>query len=241
MNTAFLTSRARGGLFNRIVNTEPANLIGYWPLDETSGTVARDYSGRGNNGAHSGVTLGQPGIGDGCTSPLYDGSTSYTNIYSTALAAAFNGAEGTLLIWAKVANAGVWADNANVYRIATLTADANNYVDIQHYTTGVLYWESAAGATAKSVSLASLSTLGWMCIGITGSVSADQLIAYYNGAQTGSTQTGLGTWVGALAAGGCLLGTANTGPAYQWSGSLAHCALWSKALTPAQIAYIGKP
>ena len=36
--------------------------VGYWKLNETSGTTAYDSSGNGNNGTlHGGITLNQPG------------------------------------------------------------------------------------------------------------------------------------------------------------------------------------
>ena len=39
--------------------------IAYWPLWEAAGAVAEDISGNGFDGAYTGVTLGQTGIGDG--------------------------------------------------------------------------------------------------------------------------------------------------------------------------------
>ena len=58
----------------------------YWPLNESSGTVANDYSGNGHNGAQNGgITLGaagpQPptfsGFSAGKTAYLLDGSSGY--------------------------------------------------------------------------------------------------------------------------------------------------------------------
>jgi len=61
--------------------------VGYWPLDETSGTIAFDYAGT-NNGAYEGnYQLGQAGLpataGIGPnTSVYFDGSTAYVDISS---------------------------------------------------------------------------------------------------------------------------------------------------------------
>ena len=41
--------------------SEPG-LLGYWRFDETSGSMAHDYSTRGNDGTVSGATMGQTGI-----------------------------------------------------------------------------------------------------------------------------------------------------------------------------------
>src|SRR5437763_1786933 len=53
------------------------NPIGYWRLNETSGTTANDLSGNGNNGTYGpGVTLGQPGLPPGVPgdkAALFDG------------------------------------------------------------------------------------------------------------------------------------------------------------------------
>lgn len=46
----------------------PTDYIGYWPLDETSGTVADDISGNGNNGVVSGATWSANGKANGCLS-----------------------------------------------------------------------------------------------------------------------------------------------------------------------------
>jgi hypothetical protein len=44
------------------------NYIGYWPLDATSGTVAADLSGNGDNGVVSGATWNSAGRINGCLS-----------------------------------------------------------------------------------------------------------------------------------------------------------------------------
>ncbi|MFV1969356.1 MAG: hypothetical protein ACC628_28375, partial [Pirellulaceae bacterium] len=59
---------------------------------EASGSISDDLSPQGNDGAYTGVTLGQPGIGDGRTCPLFDGANDYNNIYSAALNTDFDGA-----------------------------------------------------------------------------------------------------------------------------------------------------
>ena len=54
--------------------------IAYWPLDETSGTIAYDQSGNGYNGTYNGSIIlndymSIPGTGGGA--PKFDGSTTY--------------------------------------------------------------------------------------------------------------------------------------------------------------------
>jgi hypothetical protein len=59
----------------------PDDYIGYWNLNETSGTVAADSSGNGNNGIVSGATWNTGGQNGGCLS--FNGSNSYVRINRT--------------------------------------------------------------------------------------------------------------------------------------------------------------
>jgi len=71
---------------------------------------------------------------------------------------------------------------------------------------------------------------------MTWSKSADQMKAYYAGGQTGATQTVLGNWTEALSATRSNIGARSTTPDQIWNGYLAHCAIWNRALAPAEIA-----
>ena len=212
-----------------------SSIVGYWPLNERLGATAFDVSGRGFHGAHTGIAPDQPGPGWGIAT-LYDGANDFTNVYSDALVAAFNGAEGTLAIWAKVSGAGVWTD-ATARKIAQIRVNVNNYVDIgRTATNSQLNFVYTAGATSKNVaSTVAGGITQFIQCAISWSQSGDQLKAYVNGKQTGTTQTGLGTWSGVLGATVCLVGATNTIPGSVWSGSIAHVALWSTPLTAQQI------
>jgi hypothetical protein len=237
MSVGLATPRQRT-CFDKVRGTRPDKLIAYFPLDESSGLVAYDRSGNGRNGAHTAVTLGQPGIGDRRTTGSYNGTTSYTNIYSAGLASAFSGAEGTLVVWAKVANAGVWTDAAIRY-IAGLQVDTNNRLRIVKWSTNnSLTLAYTAGAATKQAA-PTLTDVGWFSAGMTWSKSTDQALFYVKGVATGAAQTSLGTWAGALSATSCNLGANVNTPTYPWSGLIGHAAFWSTALTPAEMAYLG--
>jgi hypothetical protein len=60
--------------------------------------------------------------------------------------------------------------------------------------------------------------------------------AHVNGSQVGSTQTGLGAWVGALNSQLCSVGAASNIPQRVVDGRVAHCAILGTALTQPQIA-----
>lgn len=226
---------------NKVIAVAPASLIAYWPMAEASGSTAVNEEGTAaRNGTYPAPTatptLGQAGIGDGRTAPTFDGG-DYVTIQTASLAAAFNGAEGTLAGWFKVSAAGDWTDGAerNVVRFAV---DGNNSVHLRKHTTNNnLLWLYAAGGTGKLVTLATAAPLTWQHMAITWSAAADQMKAYINGAQTGATQTGLGIFAGSLSTSLTFIG-ANTSIANFWKGGLAHVAAWTTPLSAAQILSI---
>lgn len=210
--------------------------IAYWPMDESSGAVAFDRSGNSRNGAYTGVALGATGIGDGRTSASFDGTTSYNNVFGASLAAAFNNQEGTAIVWIKASASGIWTDGVN-RRFLRFAVDANNQVvfnkSSSNNNTDILY---VAGSVTKGVTVSTFGgSTAWNCIGITWSKSADQVKAYGNGVQVSATTTGLGVWAGSIAATTTLIGAFVTTPTNVWSGSLAHCAIWNRALSAAEM------
>ncbi len=219
--------------------------IAYWPMGERFGSTAYGAV-NGFNGAITGATLGEPGIGDGLTSMLFDGANDFVNIGVAGLLALFDGAlgsEGTVMIWAQVAIAGDWTDGATrscfiveesfgSNRISIVKANANNRLD----------WRYQAAGTTELVSRAETTT-GWMHLAKTWSKSADELIAYFNGVQEGATQTGLGVWGDNVQAARMNIGATSTTPAEGWHGRLAHAVVFPRPLTPAevQLAYRARP
>lgn len=181
----------------------------------------------------------------GCTSirldlmcPATNGGIAYFDDISQKSTVRFNGAEGTLLIWAKVANAGVWTDGLSRF-VVRLAVDANNWIKLFKYTDNFLYWQYKAAGTLKSVN-AALTPSAFFCMAMAWSKSGDALKAYYGGSQQGATQVGLGTWAGALDATGATIGSSSLVPTDLWFGNIAMAALWSRALIPAQVAYVSK-
>lgn len=226
---------------NLVLNTSPANLVAYWPLNETSGTNADDKQTSTNaDGTYTGTfTLGQPGIGDGNTSVLFDGLTARVNL-TDALAALngagkFNGAAGTISGFAKVSAVGVWTDTTTDY-MAEFGADANNRVQLDKSANNTIQLAYRAGGTLTQIQ-ATVSALTFFHFAITWNKAADQVMAFINGAQAGTTQTGLGVWAGVLAATFTGIGDfRSTSSSAPWNGWLAHIAMWNIALTPSQIA-----
>jgi len=219
--------------YRKIKSLFGSSIIGYWPLWELAGAVAADISGSGRNGAYTGVDLGYPGIGDGRKSPYFDGTHDYVNVYSAGLAGAFNGDEGTILVWGKVYDAGVWTDGS--YRnLCMFYVDASNYVTIRKNNTNTLGWRYDAGGSLKTLTL-TVTPLTQMCIGLTWSKSNDRMRGFFSGRQIGTDQASLGAWAGALSATTTGIGGYYFPVQYPWYGYLAHGVLLNREATPAEM------
>ena len=221
------------------VGYDPSSLILYHPMNESVGGVAIDYSPEGNDGAYTGVTLGQPGIGDGLTCPLFDGANDFNNIYSVPFDADFNGAEGTVLLWRQPINVGVWTDGVIRYFVH-LYVDPNNEVRIiKAGAANTVFMGYRAGGVLLSATSAAEFDIGFNCYGVTWSALADEVRGFKDGAQLGATINGLGVWAGPLLASRTLIGAATIAPANVWDGYEAHVAVYSAPQPPAVMAYLG--
>ena len=221
---------------NADVGYDPSSLILYHPMNESAGGVAIDHSPEGNDGAYTGVTLGQPGIGDGLTCPFFDGVNDYNDFYSLGLNADFDGDEGTILQWVMFNAVGDWTDG-NQHYFTTITGTGEQ-IFLSKSAANTLRWYRRAGGVTDLITIGGYADVDWMPLAVTWSVLADQLIAYKDGAQAGAIQVGLGAWATALGINGCVIGAINNTPTNPHIGLEAHTALYTAPLTPAVIAYL---
>lgn len=220
---------------DKVLATQSANLIAYWPLWEAAGSVADNYEGTAaRDGAYTGVTLGQAGIGDGRTCPYFDKVNDLVAIYSASLDGAWDPQEVTIAGWLRVYDAATWlADSLNACQ---LRATADNYISILKKTDGTLRYRYEANNVQHEVLSAVQSSTDWLHVALTASKSGDAVKAYLGGAQIGVTKTGVGTWVGALDDARTLLGSGVKTAGDKWYGWEAHWALWKTPLTGPEIA-----
>ena len=216
------------------------NPIAYWPLNELAGATAVNYGsiGAAGNGTYTGVDLAQIAAPGGGLAPLWSGA-DICNIYSAALNAAFNGQLGSMSIWWKVLNAGVWTDATNRIMFM-LSPDGANKVSLDKpatdNTVDTLY--VAGGTPAVGLGTTAYNNTNWNCSTCTFSKVANAVIFYVNGTPV-ATSVILGTYVGALSAVRCSIGALTpAAPVAPWSGYLAQCAVWNSVLTPAQVTSI---
>lgn len=209
--------------------------IAYWPLWETSGTVANCLVNSAQNGTYSSDVSTWPvsiGIGDGNTAPNFDGTNDWINIFTAAFQAAWNGDEFSILMWKRAANAGVWTDGNTRHHILLWT-DWNNYTRSVTFGAGTNEHRRTANAVFQAVTPIGLATAAWIVAVYTASVANNRFRLYWNGPQFGADQVGLNAWVGALNATGASIGGRNVAPAGQrWQGQIAHVAIYNYELTP---------
>ncbi len=226
--------RLAGSYASKVLATAPANLLAYWKLDELSGSVAHDSSGNGRHGTYqNGVTLNGATFEDGSPAASFDGINDYVDVYSSSLASAFNGSEGTLLVWVRSSALGLTGRH-DAFRIAG--ASTSRVTLIKGTPASSVTESYLAGGVTNNVSLPYDGT-DWFQSIISWSKSADAVKVYLNGSLVGSA-TGLGSWVGELDLASVVLGAVNTSGTFSWDGSLAHAALWDTALNTTQIAHL---
>lgn len=196
----------------------------YWPLNEESGTqVTEVINGAGWHGTYSGVTVGNGTGPDGQACPLFDGVNDLGDIFTASLQAAWDGDEGSLLIWSKVYNAAVWSDG--LYRfVATAYADEDNRLmhrKLAGADDDVIAFRHRTGGVNHDVEESGQTSTDWICWLCTWSKSANQ-IKLYQGGGTPQVDTCAQAWIGNLTQ--ALIGAYTVG--YYWYGWLAHMAIW---------------
>ena len=228
----------RGNYNERVLATQP---IFYVPENESAGAISYCLTNPAMNGAYTAVTLANDPTGPfEMPAPYYDGATSYNDIYSIPLNANLTGAECTIGIWGRVDNVGIWTDGT-FRAILILYVDVNNSLILRRSNANNTFsWLREGGGVAQFVNLAGLTTTDWFFAALTVSEAADEWRAYWNGAQAGVTQVGLGAWAGNLNPLLCLIGAQNQAPANVWNGRIGPGGVWSRALPPAEIASLSR-
>lgn len=215
-----------------------AAVVAAWRLRPLPSGVAEEITSVDNlNGTFSNCTfpfsLHSPA---GLHCPEFNGTSSTIDLYTAALASAIDMTEISVSIWAKVASASVFTDSSK-RSIITLSADGNNILQISRSTSNdVIDFDYTAASTADTVAASTLtagaSPVTWMHLGLTVSDTGDAMKAYLNGVQTGSTQTGIGTFSGAIDSDLTVLGSSALGtPADVWSGGISDLIIYSEILT----------
>lgn len=211
-----------------VLGIQSESRIAFWPLNETSGSVAKNIDDPDLNGTFSSVTLNSKLGIDSQPAPLWvPGSGSYSNIYSATLNTLFNGDVGQVCGWAQVSAAGVWTDGAvrEIFYIQTSTNDqlvlrknnANNQLR--------LITRRSGNFVATLQALSETAFFWWSL-----EMSAPGVNCYIRplgGAEINFTAVNANAWTGNLNAATTLIGCANVIPANIWSGYNQFVAIWA--------------
>lgn len=215
------------------------NPFAYYPFNEVEGAVAKNHA-RANlgslNGAITGATLGKAGKAGRAFG--FDGISDFVDIYSSAFNTAFDPTKGTLFAFIKVPNVGVWNAAAQFITILRATSTYQIYFYKKVGGSGLTI-QYQAGGPPQFVPIAT-NTLNWFMVGITWDKVADEVKVYFNGPQTGSTQTGMGVWSGDLSSTETVIGAENTTPDLGFEGDVAHVAVFDKALSAGQMLKLAR-
>lgn len=210
----------------------------YWPLDDASGTTARDASGNGHDGAYAGAytlavaeapfdaALGLAGAG-------------WVNVFSAGLAGAFASARdaGTMLLFVRpTSNAG----QLDAMNLVTASPNARSLTTV-FYGGDDKYLETdriIPGGTSTFLYDIIPAINVWYLHVATWDVSAGEGRLYINGALAYSDASG-STW-GATALTEAYIGSLinGSGSGTNWVGQIAHVALFDTVLDAAAVAAI---
>jgi lysophospholipase L1-like esterase len=196
------------GAPERILALFGSSLIAYYPLWETGGNTVVDLSPYNRDGVYKGdPTLNLvPAL---CGSaPRFDGVDDIADVFSTELASAFNGDEGTAIIQVKI-DREEWVDGKVAYYLA-LRADSNNNIVLYKTANNQLEFAYTAGGVWLAATFNDIDTDHWVTYAITWSKSKDRFQGYVAGASICPEpiepisepicppQSGLGAWAGEL-------------------------------------------
>jgi hypothetical protein len=240
MNQRTLRPSANLRYWQKIANAlGRSTIVEHWTFAEKSGATINGVI-NGYNVAQSGLQLDNaPGPG-GHNAPLFDGANDYVNVYSAGLAAALNGQECTVFIPFKVAAAGVWADGV-ARKILRLRVDAANEIAIARTAANntLQFYYAAQGAAAKTVDWNSGGDTNWLLASLSISKTANEMKAYINKTQVGTTQSGFGAFTGLLATTLSAIGSnAGNSAAFPWSGWIADVIIRNRASSLAEIGTV---
>lgn len=234
---------------NRVKAIAPASLIGYWPLDDASGTTARDLSGIGQSAAYagSGVTYGATGPA-GANAVTMSGTDTYVNITTTTntFDTLWSGDTFSMVAWGKVDGSSRWTDVTTYRYLSHVRAtDATYYAVMagRSTTNHQIEWRRRVGGPIVSIThtFSPAGPTDWFCMGMTCNAALPELRAYLWDSTGGwrkistSTSANLTTWAGNAPVEGTTVLGAGSLTLQEWIGGLAGCAFWNATLTDEQM------
>lgn len=167
--------------------TPDANFVGWWKLDEGSGTTANDSSGRGNHGTWSGTESGDVGYYHTDGAPTFDYSGSFSSGSDKVTITGIDiGEARTITFWAYIPTLSGTTEMVSKSASGQGVEVIINGGTIQFYVMG----SSVVGLSADAEDI---NLNAWNYITATYDGPNSTMRIYVNGQQSGGTQTAPGT------------------------------------------------
>ena len=209
-----------------------SGLVGYWPMDEGTGTQALDLSGNGNQGGWNGTQAGTSGYYSGgkvgSWAGNFDGSTNYINLWNP-VPLQITG-DVTLSAWIDPSATNGAGFDVNPVISGRVTEVATPYgldwsttqIGITYYTTNGWVDGAVAGLSIP------LNAYTYIAISRNGNVNS----AYLNGKLVGTITGNSGT---VNLGNGVLIGKGFFGGAWYFKGGIDDVRIYNRALSAAEI------
>jgi hypothetical protein len=206
-----------------------SGLVGYWPLNETSGTTAGDFSGNNYNGTSTGgVLVNQTGkIGKAYE---FDGADDSVGTSPTGSVSATSSV--TISAWVK-------ADGGEFARVVQTVVNTNDTELALEYNRSNHEWSMSvgkAGITSVYAADTSSATPGeWYYV--VGTFDGSNMKLFVNGVYKSVTAVNETILTASPVNRGWSFGSMrfNGGDIYLFSGSVDEVAIWNRLLAPAEI------
>jgi len=230
--TYFEGSMVFGGTWELITNLPS----GYADFDDVTVTEISPLSGSIPTAASGNrPTVNTAAGGHLSQAYSFDGSNDYVSIYSSDLNSVFNPDEGTLVAWAKVSDVANWSDGT-ARHIINIRSDTNNRIQIVKSTaSNILQTNYLSGGTNNQVNITT-SSADWLQVAISWNKASDEVKVYFNGAQSGTIQNNLGSWVGNISSTNLTIGSSDTSGSSPWKGLINDVRLYDRALSADEIS-----
>lgn len=218
----------------KVRHTRPGNLVGYWPLNEVAGTTAYDHSGNGFHGTYNGSPLlGQRGIGDGWTSPYFDGVDDRVSLPVSRLSSIIGyWPKGTAVVWSQI-DPTCWSTD-NIYATFRIYGnqgdDASSAVFAYESSNNVYFTQVSANHSGRGILLTKdklylASATTWNIPNITR--------GYRNGTFGIMDMVGY-PWLSTSISGGNI-GCYDLASYFWFKGWISHLAIWNTELSLSEV------
>lgn len=199
-------------------------LIGYWPLDEESGSTAKDYSSNSNDGTINGA---EPDAGNGFLArPSMSFNRSNNDEVDTGLRTI--SAPFTVSCWIKPSD----TDRGEFFGNRDGGGDYDTYIGHSNANAGELYFTIDQGSS-MSTSGGLISSDTWQHV--TAISTSSSMKIFIDGVQEASTSGGASSGDSGA---NHLIGNRPDDPSFAFDGEIADFRIYGHALTQQEIQYL---